>query len=112
MLRIVDTRVDLEPLEGQPEARREVEKAKVGYEGLLETHGKDPIAVFAKANLLEMAKVAKDEDEQLRYLEELKPAAISQVVGLPGTAVRKALQRAREQLRQCIERKAAAEGLG
>ena len=48
----------------------------------------------------------------LRYEEGLKPAAISDAVGLPGTAVRKALQRIREKLRQCIERKAAAQGVG
>ncbi len=49
---------------------------------------------------------------ELRYQDELKPAAISESVGLPGTAVRKALQRIREQLRKCIERKATAEGVG
>lgn len=49
---------------------------------------------------------------ELRYEEGLKPAAISQALKMPGTAVRKALQRVREQLRQCIERKAAAEGVG
>ena len=49
---------------------------------------------------------------ELRYQDELKPAAISKAMGMPGTAVRKALQRIREQLRQCIEQKAAAEGVG
>lgn len=49
---------------------------------------------------------------ELRYEDEQKPATISETVGMPGTAVRKALQRIREQLRQCVERKAAAEGLG
>ncbi|MEM1294566.1 MAG: sigma-70 family RNA polymerase sigma factor [Verrucomicrobiota bacterium] len=48
---------------------------------------------------------------EMRYQDELKPASISESLGLPGTAVRKALQRIREQLRQCVERKAAAEGL-
>ena len=46
---------------------------------------------------------------ELRYRENLKPAAISETLKLPGTAVRKALQRIREQLRSCIELKAAAE---
>ena len=49
---------------------------------------------------------------ELRYLEGLKPAAISETLGVPGTAVRKALQRVREQLRRCIERKSTAEGIG
>ncbi|MEM7011679.1 MAG: sigma-70 family RNA polymerase sigma factor [Verrucomicrobiota bacterium] len=47
---------------------------------------------------------------ELRYEDELKPAAISEKLSMPGTAVRKALQRIREQLRNCVERKAAAEG--
>ncbi len=46
---------------------------------------------------------------ELRYQEDLKPAAISEALKLPGTAIRKALQRIREQLRSCIELKAAAE---
>ncbi len=49
---------------------------------------------------------------ELRYQDGLKPAAISETLKLPGTAVRKALQRIREQLRACVERKAAAEGMG
>ncbi len=49
---------------------------------------------------------------EMRYQDELKPATISEAIGLPGTAVRKALQRIREQLRKCVERKAATEGLG
>ena len=49
---------------------------------------------------------------EMRYHDDLKPAAISEAMAMPGTAVRKALQRVRIQLRQCIERKAAAEGVG
>lgn len=49
---------------------------------------------------------------EMRYQDELKPAKISEALEMPGTAVRKALQRIREQLRQCVESKAAAEGLG
>ncbi|MEM7391906.1 MAG: sigma-70 family RNA polymerase sigma factor [Verrucomicrobiota bacterium] len=48
---------------------------------------------------------------ELRYFEDLKPAAISQAMGIPGTAVRKALQRIREQLRLCVQRQTAAEGV-
>jgi len=48
---------------------------------------------------------------ELRYHEDLKPAAISEAVRMSGAAVRKALQRVREQLRACVERKAAAEGM-
>jgi len=47
----------------------------------------------------------------LRYEENLKPAAISQSLGMAGTAVRKSLQRIREQLRDCIDRKSATEGI-
>lgn len=49
---------------------------------------------------------------ELRYQDELKPAAISAALNLPGTAIRKALQRVREQLRACIEIKATAENVG
>lgn len=48
---------------------------------------------------------------ELRYQEDMKPAAISEAIRMSGTAVRKALQRIREQLRACVERKAAAEGI-
>jgi len=47
---------------------------------------------------------------ELRYEEGLKPAAISEMMKMPGTAVRKALQRIREQLRTCVENKSTAEG--
>ncbi len=42
---------------------------------------------------------------ELRYQKGLKPAAISDTIGMAGTAVRKALQRIREQLRSCVQRK-------
>lgn len=48
---------------------------------------------------------------EMRYLDGLKPAKISEAIDMPGTAVRKALQRIREQLRQCVERRAATEGV-
>lgn len=47
----------------------------------------------------------------LRYEQDLKPAAISEALEMTGTSVRKALQRVRENLRKCVDRKAAAEGL-
>lgn len=47
---------------------------------------------------------------ELRYHEDLKPAAIAQALGMTANAVAKALQRIREQLRDCIERKAVREG--
>lgn len=47
---------------------------------------------------------------RLRYQEDLKPAAIAARVGSTANSVAKALQRAREQLRACIERKASMEG--
>lgn len=46
----------------------------------------------------------------LRYQGGLKPAAISEQVGMTANAVAKALQRIREQLRDCIDSKAIAEG--
>ncbi len=47
---------------------------------------------------------------QLRYENDLKPAAIAALVGMTPNNVAKSLQRVREQLRQCIERRAALEG--
>jgi RNA polymerase sigma-70 factor (ECF subfamily) len=43
---------------------------------------------------------------ELRYRDDLKPAAIASAVGMSANTVAKALQRIREQLRLCIERKA------
>ena len=45
---------------------------------------------------------------ELRYREDQKPAAIATVIGMSANAVAKALQRIREQLRECVERKSAA----
>ena len=44
----------------------------------------------------------------LRYQEDLKPAAIGEKIGMTANAVAKALQRVRERLRRCVEVKAAA----
>ncbi len=49
---------------------------------------------------------------ELRYVQDLKPAAIAGVVGLTANSVAKSLQRIRDQLRECMERKAAIEGGG
>ncbi len=46
----------------------------------------------------------------LRYQHDLKPAAIADAVGMTANSVAKALQRIRDQLRDCIERKTALEG--
>lgn len=46
---------------------------------------------------------------ELRYIENLKPSEISERLRLPGTAVRKSLQRIREQLKTCIENKSRTE---
>ena len=48
----------------------------------------------------------------LRYHEDLKPAAIAERVGMTANSVAKALQRIRDVLRECIERKSAAEASG
>jgi RNA polymerase sigma-70 factor (ECF subfamily) len=47
---------------------------------------------------------------ELRYREELKPAAIAAKLGRNANGIAKALQRVRERLRECIDRKSAAEG--
>lgn len=43
---------------------------------------------------------------ELRYQDDLKPASIAERIGMTANAVAKALQRIRDQLRECIERKA------
>ena len=47
---------------------------------------------------------------QLRYREDLKPAAIAERIGMSANGVAKALQRVREQLRLCVERTDTTEG--
>lgn len=44
---------------------------------------------------------------RLRYQDDLKPAGIAEKLGMAPNAVAKALQRIREQLRACIDRKTA-----
>jgi len=46
----------------------------------------------------------------LRYTQDLKPAAIGELLGMTANAVAKSLQRIRDQLRLCIDRKATLEG--
>jgi RNA polymerase sigma-70 factor, ECF subfamily len=46
----------------------------------------------------------------LRYRQDLKPAAIAEVVGMTANNVAKALQRLRDRLRGCMEHRAMAEG--
>jgi RNA polymerase sigma-70 factor (ECF subfamily) len=45
---------------------------------------------------------------EMRYRDDLKPAAIAAAVGMSANSVAKALQRIRDQLRTCIETSAAA----
>ena len=47
---------------------------------------------------------------ELRYVQDLKPAAIAEQVGMTANSVAKTLQRIRDQLRECIDRKTAIEG--
>ncbi len=47
----------------------------------------------------------------LRYHRDQKPAAIANSVGMSANSVAKALQRIRDQLRECIDRKSAVEGI-
>lgn len=44
---------------------------------------------------------------QLRYEQDLKPQSIAEIIGMSANSVAKALQRIRDQLRECVERKAA-----
>ncbi|MBU6175336.1 MAG: sigma-70 family RNA polymerase sigma factor [Planctomycetes bacterium] len=46
----------------------------------------------------------------LRYQNDLKPAAIASLLGMTPNTVAKSLQRIRDQLRQCIERTASVDG--
>ena len=48
----------------------------------------------------------------LRYHQDLKPAAIAEQLGMTANTVAKALQRIRDVLRDCIEKKSAAEASG
>ena len=48
---------------------------------------------------------------ELRYQQDLKPAAIAEIIGMTANAVAKSLQRIREQLRECIDHKAAVQGV-
>jgi RNA polymerase sigma-70 factor (ECF subfamily) len=47
---------------------------------------------------------------EMRYTRDLKPASISELIGMSANSVAKALQRLRDQLRDCIERKNSSEG--
>jgi RNA polymerase sigma-70 factor (ECF subfamily) len=47
---------------------------------------------------------------ELRYQQDLKPAAIAEMIGMTANSVAKSLQRIREQLRECIDHKAAVQG--
>jgi RNA polymerase sigma-70 factor (ECF subfamily) len=47
---------------------------------------------------------------ELRYERDLKPASMAPLVGMSANGVAKALQRIREVLRECVEKKAAHEG--
>jgi len=47
---------------------------------------------------------------ELRYQNDLKPAAIGSLLGVTPNTVAKSLQRIRDQLRKCIERHTALEG--
>ena len=47
---------------------------------------------------------------RLRYEQDLKPAGIGERLGVAANAVAKALQRVRDRLRECVERKAMEAG--
>ena len=47
---------------------------------------------------------------ELRYAQDLKPAAMGRILEMHPNTVSKALQRIRDQLRECLQRRAAMEG--
>lgn len=47
---------------------------------------------------------------ELRYQNDLKPAAIASLLGMAPNTVAKALQRIRDQLRKCIDQRSALDG--
>ena len=47
---------------------------------------------------------------ELRYAQDLKPAAMGLILEMHPNTVSKALQRIRDQLRECLQRRAAMEG--
>lgn len=47
---------------------------------------------------------------ELRYERDMKPAAIAEAIGTGANTVAKALQRIRDRLRECVERKSALTG--
>jgi RNA polymerase sigma-70 factor (ECF subfamily) len=47
---------------------------------------------------------------ELRYGDDLKPAAIAPLMGMTANTVAKALQRVRDRLRECIEHRATVPG--
>ena len=60
-----------------------------------------------------LAKAKADHDESMderRQLHELTAEEIARQIGGTGAAVRVALQRIRQQLRECVERQLRAEG--
>ncbi len=59
---------------------------------------------------VEMLEARAQELYRLRYEKDLKPAAIGERIGMGANAVAKALQRIRDRLRECIERKAMEAG--
>jgi len=47
---------------------------------------------------------------ELRYQQDLKPSAIAASLGMTANGVAKSLQRVRDQLRECVELRAASQG--
>ncbi|MBA4019418.1 MAG: RNA polymerase factor sigma-70 [Pirellula sp.] len=84
-----------------------VEQLAVAFESIKpeETHALD--------HLRECLRLLEGRSQklcELRYQQDLKPAAIGEVVGMSANSVAKALQRIRDQLRGCIARKSALAG--
>lgn len=72
--------------------------------------GVAPAEVYKLDRLRECVTALDDKARELcrlRYADDLNPAAIGERLGVGANAVAKALQRVRDRLRECVERKAA-----
>ena len=70
-----------------------------------EASGRERHKLDALAECLKLLEGRARELCQLRYHDDLKPAGIAEKLGMAPNAVAKALQRIRDQLRDCINRR-------
>jgi RNA polymerase sigma-70 factor, ECF subfamily len=80
-------------------------------QAFVESHAKDQRLDYL-TECVEGLEAKARELCRLRYERDLKPAAIGEQIGMGANAVAKALERIRERLRECIERKSIAAEVG